>query len=147
MFSKSTEIGLRAVIYIAQKASEEKKLGLAEVSKAIDAPRSFTAKILQQLTVDNGIVSSARGPNGGFYISEKAKKSSVRKILDLLGENELLEKCVLGLKQCSEEKPCPMHSGYRSIKKDLIKLFETKTIQDLANELAEGNTYINLRKR
>jgi Rrf2 family protein len=147
MFSKSTEIGLRAVIYIAQKASEEKKLGLGEVSKAIDAPRSFTAKILQQLTVDNGIVSSARGPNGGFFISEKAKKSSVRKILDLLGENELLEKCVLGLKQCSEEKPCPMHSGYRSIKKDLIKLFETKTIQDLATELSSGETYINLRKK
>jgi DNA-binding IscR family transcriptional regulator len=58
-----------------------------------------------------------------------------------------LEKCVLGIKQCSEEKPCPMHSGYRSIKKDLIKLFETKTIQDLATELSSGETYINLRKK
>jgi len=35
MFSKSTEYALRATIFIAQKSSEEKKLGLDEISKAI----------------------------------------------------------------------------------------------------------------
>lgn len=146
MFSKSTEYALRATIYIAQKSSEEKKLGIEAISKATDTPRSFTAKILQALTRDNKIVSSVRGPNGGFYMIEKAKKLPVRSILDAMGEDEILEKCILGLNQCSEAKPCPMHAQYKSIKQQLIKLFETKTIQQLAADIKEGEIFINNKK-
>ena len=146
MFLKTTEYALRAVIYIAQKSSEEKKLGLAEIAKAIDSPQSFTAKILQQLTSGNKLVSSTRGPNGGFYISEKSKKLPVYAILEVMGEDEILKKCVLGLKECSETKPCPMHHQYKLIKPQLIKMFETKTIRDLADEIASGKSYINNKK-
>ena len=143
MFSKSTEYALRATIYIAQKGSEEKKLGIEEISKAIDSPRSFTAKILQALTKDNKVVSSVRGPNGGFYMTENAKKLPARAILTAMGEDEILEKCILGLNQCSEAQPCPMHSQYKSIKQQFIKLFETKTIQQLAADLKDGEVFIN----
>jgi Rrf2 family protein len=146
MFSKTTEYALRAVIYIAQKGSEEKKLGLAEIAKAIDSPQSFTAKILQQLTAGNKIVSSSRGPNGGFYITDKAKKLPVRSVLSIMGEDEVLEKCVLGLKRCSEVNPCPMHSQYKLIKPQLIKLFETKTIQNLADEISSGASVIGNKR-
>ena len=146
MFSKSTEYALRATIYIAQKSSEEKKLGIKAISIATDSPQSFTAKILQLLTKDNRIISSVRGPNGGFYMTEKAKKLPVRSILTLLGEDEILEKCILGLNQCSEAKPCPMHAQYKSIKQQLIKLFETKTIQQLAADIKDGEVFINNKK-
>ena len=142
MFSKSTEYALRATIYIAQKSSEEKKLGIEAISKATDSPRSFTAKILQALTKDNKVVSSVPGPNGGFYMTEKAKKMPVRSILDAIGEVEILEKCILGLNQCSEAKPCPMHAQYKSIKQQLIKLFETKTIEQLAVDIKDGEVFI-----
>lgn len=146
MFSKSTEYALRATIYIAQKSSEDKKLGIEAIAKATDTPRSFTAKILQALTRDNKVVSSVRGPNGGFYMTEKAKKLPVRSILDAMGEDEILEKCILGLNQCSEAKPCPMHAQYKSIKLQLIKLFETKTIQQLAADIKDGEIFINNKK-
>ena len=146
MFSKSTEYALRATIYIAQKSSEENKLGIKEISEAIDSPQSFTAKILQSLTREN-IVSAVRGPNGGFYISEKAKKLPARSILQAMGEAEVLEKCVLGLKKCSEVQPCPMHSQYKSIRQQLIQLFVTKTIQQLAADIKDGVVFINNKKK
>ena len=146
MFSKATEYALRATIYIAQKSSEEKKLGIEEISKAIDSPQSFTAKILQSLTREN-IVSAVRGPNGGFFISEKAKKKPARSVLLAMGEDDVLEKCVLGLKMCSEIQPCPMHAQYKSIKQQLIKLFVTKTIQQLAADIKDGVVFINNKKR
>ena len=146
MFSKATEYALRATIYIAKKSSEENKLGMEEIAKAIDSPQSFTAKILQQLTKDNKIISSVRGPNGGFYMTKSARKLPVRSILEATGEDKVLEKCVLGLAQCSELKPCPMHSQYKSIKKQLINLFETKTIQRLVDDMADGTTFINNKK-
>lgn len=146
MFSKATEYALRATIYIAKKSTEEKKLGIEEISKAIDSPQSFTAKILQALTKNNKVVSSVRGPNGGYYLTKKAKKLPVRSILQAMGEDEVLEKCVLGLKQCSEIKPCPMHAQYKSIKQQLIKLFVTKTIQQLAADIKDGEVFINNKK-
>ena len=146
MFSKATEYALRATIYIAQKSSEEKKLGIDAIAKAIDSPKSFTAKILQSLTKDNKVISSIRGPNGGFYITEKAKKLPVRAVLIAMGESEVLDKCVLGLNKCSEVKPCPMHNQYKTIKQQLIGLFESKTIQQLADDIGTGDTYINNKK-
>lgn len=147
MFSKTTEYALRAVIFIAQKSSAEKKLGLAEIAASIDSPPSFTAKILQALTAGNKVVSSVRGPNGGFFITEKAKKLPVRAILEVMEEDKVLEKCVLGLKKCSELKPCPMHLQYKSIKLQLTQLFETKTIEDIAREMTEGVFYISNNKK
>lgn len=142
MFSKATEYAIRATIYLAQKSSEEHKLGIAEISTAIDSPKSFTAKILQLLTKDNRVVSSVRGPHGGFYLSAKAKKLPVRAVLQAMGEDEILEKCVMGLKLCSEKEPCPMHAQYKIIKAQLISLFTTKTIQQLADEIKEGVVFI-----
>lgn len=147
MFSKATEYALRATIYIARKSTEDKKISIDEIAKAIDSPQSFTAKILQSLTKDNKVISSVRGPNGGFFLTEKAKKLPVRSILEAMGEDEVLEKCVLGLKLCSEIQPCPMHAQYKSIKQQLIKLFETKTIQQLAAEIKDGEVFINNKKR
>lgn len=143
MFSKATEYALRATIFIAQKGTEEKKLSIDEIAKAIDSPKSFTAKILQSLTKDNHIISSVRGPNGGFYLTEKSKKLPVRTILKAMGEEEVLEKCVLGLKQCSELQPCPMHEQYKSIRKQLKDLFVAKSIQQFASEIKDGVVFIN----
>lgn len=147
MFSKATEYALRATIYIAKKSTAEKKVGIEEISKAIDSPKSFTAKILQALTKDDMVVSSVRGPNGGFFLTAKAKKLPVRTILQAMGEDEILEKCVLGLKQCSEVQPCPMHEQYKTIKQQLIKLFVSKTIGQLAADMKDGEVFINNKKR
>jgi Rrf2 family transcriptional regulator, iron-sulfur cluster assembly transcription factor len=147
MFSKATEYALRATIYIAKKGTEERKLGIEEIAKAIDSPKSFTAKILQALTKDNKVVSSVRGPNGGFFIPDKVKKMPVRIVLQVMGEDEMLEKCVLGLKRCSELQPCPMHDQYKSVKQLLIKLFVSKTIQQLADDIKEGEVYIKNKRR
>lgn len=142
MFSKSTEYALRAAIFIAQKGSEQNKLGIGAIAAAIDSPLSFTAKIMQLLSKGNKLVSSVRGPNGGFFMTEKAMQLPVRSVLDQMGENEVLEKCILGLNKCSETKPCPMHSEYKQIKLNLVRMFETKTIKQLADDLKDGEVYI-----
>ena len=144
MFSKATEYALRATIYIAQKSSEENKIGIEEIAKSIDSPQSFTAKILQILTKDNKIVSSTRGPNGGFYITKQARKLPVMAIMEAMGENDFFKNCVLGLKLCSEVNPCPMHYEYKPIKQQLIALFENKTIQILADEIKNGDVFIRI---
>ncbi|HRN79422.1 MAG TPA: Rrf2 family transcriptional regulator [Ferruginibacter sp.] len=142
MFSKATEYALRAVIYIAQKGSPENKISIEEISGAIGSPRSFTAKILQILRKDNRIIQSVTGPQGGFYMTEQHRKLPVRAILTAMNEDHILSKCVLGLHTCNELKPCPMHASYKKIKEQLIQLFETRTIAQLAHEMDAGTAFI-----
>ncbi|MCZ2472542.1 RrF2 family transcriptional regulator [Aquirufa ecclesiirivi] len=142
MFSKATEYALRAVIFIAQKSSEQEKLGLAEIAEAIHSPQFFTAKILQKLTLHNQVISSVRGPNGGFYITEAAKQKSVKSIVEVMGEGDLFDKCVLGLNRCSEKNPCPMHDQYKPIREDFVTLFEHQSIEEMAQEMNSGSFFI-----
>ncbi len=136
MFSKSTEYALRAVLFIGKFSSSEKKLSITEIAHAIKSPKSFTAKILQKLTKKNTLITSVSGPNGGLYISEQAKKTSMMKVLFLLEEDHVINKCVLGLHECSEVHPCPMHHRYKLIKPLLLDMFENKTIQDILVEMS-----------
>lgn len=146
MFSKTTEYALRATIYIALRGSEENKLSIDEISKAIDSPRPFTAKILQLLTKDNKVVSSVKGPGGGFYITSKSKKLPAKNILDAVHDDKILTKCVLGLHQCSEKNPCPMHSDFKKIRSELNHLFERRTIAYFAEKMNMDKIFINNSK-
>ena len=75
MFSKACEYAIRATIYIAVQSSQNLRVGLKNISKEIDSPEPFTAKILQQLSKNN-IIESIKGPPGGFQID----KNDMRKI-------------------------------------------------------------------
>jgi len=142
MFSKTTEYALRATFFIAQKGSKTNKLSIIEIAKAIGSPQPFTSKILQILTRDRSLVSSVRGPNGGFFMTEKAKKLPVSRILQVMHEEQTIKKCIMGLPQCTSEKPCPLHEQYLSIRNQLNILFETTTIGDIANNLNDQGVFL-----
>lgn len=143
MFSKSTEYALRAIIYLAQRSSPDNKISITELADAIGSPKSFTAKILQNLTRDNRLISSITGPNGGFYLTDQAKKKSMLHVLELLGDDVVITGCVLGLKECSEANPCPLHDQYKLIKPRLLQMLKKKSIQDLANDMKDPRVVIH----
>ena len=84
MFSKACEYAIKATIYIAQQSHQERRVNVKEVSKAVDAPEAFTAKILQQLCREN-ILESNRGKQGGFIFQiEKQKQIKIYDVVQLL---------------------------------------------------------------
>lgn len=134
MFSKACEYALRATLYIAQNSSNGKRLGVEEIATGIDAPKSFTAKILQQLNKGN-VISSAKGPTGGFFISEDLRNQPVWNVLIAMGEDGRITNCVMGLNECSDKKPCPMHGQYKGLKQQLAELFQNRTVADVAQAM------------
>ena len=147
MFSKTTEYALRATLYITQTTKVDELVSLEDIAAAIGSPRSFTAKIMQDLTRNNILVTSARGPNGGFSLSEKSRQKPAKVILDIMGEFELLKKCVIGLSKCSETQPCPLHYEYKAIRQQLTSLFHDNTIQELAGKIGKDKVVINIEER
>jgi Rrf2 family iron-sulfur cluster assembly transcriptional regulator len=141
MFSKACEYGIRAVLYIANHGRHDVRLSLKDIAKGTDSPQPFTAKILQTL-VKNKIVSSQKGPTGGFYIKPEALRLTVNEIIKTIDGGEILRSCVLGLKYCSDAKPCPVHHEVKTHTTALREIMKTKTIGQLAAEIAKGKTVL-----
>ncbi|MCU0398812.1 MAG: Rrf2 family transcriptional regulator [Cyclobacteriaceae bacterium] len=145
LFSKACEYAIRAALYISAKSIEGSRLGISEIAEEIDAPVAFTAKILQTLARE-GIISSIKGPNGGFFIEPKAKPIRLITIVKAIDGEKVLSACVLGLKECSDEFPCPVHKELKPFKDRVKKIIEEKTIQDLSADLTSGSVFLK-RKR
>lgn len=70
VYSKACEYAIRSLIFITMKSTSRERVHLDEISKVINSPSTFTAKILQKL-VKTGIILSVKEPRGGFQISEE----------------------------------------------------------------------------
>lgn len=134
MFSKSCKYAIRAVLYLALHSSEQRKLGVKEVAEALDVPGPFLAKLLQQLSRHH-LISSTKGPNGGFYLSPANANANLRGVVESIDGPEIFTSCILGLPVCSSVNPCPLHSRALIYRQGLLELVEDQTIAEVAKRV------------
>lgn len=137
VFSKTCEYAIRAVFFIAHKTESGGRVGIKEIANGIDSPEPFLAKILQDLS-RRGIVQSAKGPNGGFYLDEGAMNRPLAEIVEAVDGNAIFTGCALGLKQCSEVNPCPLHHQFKTIRGEINDLLRTTAIGEFNEDLNLG---------
>jgi len=141
MFSKTCEYALRAMLLIAQKSKAGYKVGIKEIVKEIDAPEHFVAKILQDL-VRKGFVQSLKGPTGGFYLEQASLKYSLADIVKAIDGNKLFAGCGLGLKNCSEVKPCPIHNEFKKVRENIHDMLKDARIGEFSKQLEKNLIFL-----
>jgi Rrf2 family protein len=142
MFSKACEYGIRAAVYIARQSVLGTRVSLVDVAKAIDSPKAYTSKILQLLS-RHGIITSGKGPTGGFSMDARAlRKVTLSTIVSAIDGNAVYSGCGLGLKKCNEKQPCPVHEQFKIIRADLKKMLESTMISTLAADVEKGITFL-----
>jgi Rrf2 family protein len=134
MLSNSCRYGIRAVIYLASQPLSNGKTGIRKISNDLNLPTAFLAKILQQLTKQK-ILSSTKGPHGGFSILKDPRKITLLDIVNTIDGHDVFTNCVMHNGSCEgvkvDRKHCPLHEDYEKTRSDLIKLFSSRTIYDL----------------
>lgn len=143
MFSKTCQYAIRAIIFISKKSSEGLRVGIKEIASGIDSPEHFIAKILQQLG-KKGLVSSAKGPNGGFFI-EKGSDCTIADIVKAIDGDSIFSGCGLGLNYCSETKPCPIHNEFKVVRDELSRVLNNAKVSLFNEDLLKSLTYIKQR--
>lgn len=138
MFSKSCEYGLRAIIYITQQSIEQNMVSLKTIAAETGSPQPFTAKILQVLAKNN-IVKSIKGPYGGFVVEADQFETKLSDIVYILDGDALYKGCGLGLSNCNEKSPCPLHFKFVEIRSNLKSMLEQTTIKSLATDISSQN--------
>jgi Rrf2 family protein len=142
MFSKPTEYAIRAVIFLAANNKEKKRFGIKEVAERLNFPEPYLAKILQNLAKNN-IINSAKGPQGGFFATDETMEYSLLDIIDSYEGLSFFKRCGLGLTDCNDKKPCPIHDEYSVFRNGLYNLLSGKKIKDIVNDLDSEKAFVD----
>jgi Rrf2 family transcriptional regulator, iron-sulfur cluster assembly transcription factor len=142
MFSKACQYAVRAIVYIATHSQQGRCISLREIAREINSPEAFTAKILQQL-VRSGLINSVKGPNGGFDMDKRQlNRVKLSQVVYAIDGDSIYRGCGLGLPECSEREPCPVHDKFKIIRNELRAMLEKTTIQELSQGLTAGLTFL-----
>ncbi len=143
MLSNSSKYAVNAVLYLAVHSTNEKKLLAKEISKSTKIPQAYLSKLMQKLT-RHQLISSVRGPNGGFYLTEENRNVSLLDIVTVIDGDIRLTSCMLGLHKCNENHPCPIHHLVGDTKTNFMKNLERTSVQELVSDIQDGKSFLSL---
>ncbi|MGB5818943.1 MAG: Rrf2 family transcriptional regulator [Saonia sp.] len=141
MLSNSSKYAIKAVLYLALYSSETSKIMVKDISTSIEVPQAYLAKLLQELSRHN-IISSTKGPKGGFYLNEKNRDGSLINIVHVIDGQKRITSCLLGIKDCDEERPCPLHNLVAPSRSAFLKSLENKTIGNLSIDIQKQASFL-----
>ena len=135
MLSNTSKYAIRGVIYLAVYATENKRIGIKKIAEALDIPAPFLGKILQVL-VRRKILSSTKGPNGGFGLDKDPETISLYEIIVEMDGDQLFNSCLLGAGKCNENKAeggyCAIHKDFEDVRSKMVEIYKSKTIGELS---------------
>lgn len=143
MLSKTSKYAIKGVLYLALNSDEEHKVMARDISEPINVPASYISKLLQEL-VRHHIVSSTKGPGGGFYLTPENRQTPLIRIIEVLDGDYRLKSCMLSLKDCDDDRPCPMHRLLGAAKANLVRNLEEHTVEDLMRDIQAGKSHLPL---
>ena len=129
IFSKKCEYGLQAILYIATQPMGN-TVPAEKISQALKIPREFVSKILQDLRA-SGLIRSAKGKSGGFYLGKDSSKIKLIDIVEAIDGLEMFNSCVLGFPECSPDAPCPVHDKWGTLRDQAYQMLKAETLDQL----------------
>ncbi len=125
--SKKVEYSIILISYLSKK--DGKTASLAEVAKKARLPYRFLGQLATALK-EAGIVESKEGKSGGYSLKKDWRRKSLYDLLEGLGENKHVVKCLGTGVVCARESGCELRKMWKKIEKSftrelkLIKLSE-----------------------
>jgi Rrf2 family protein len=141
MLSKTSEYALRAVLFLARE-SRDIQVPAGDIAAGLDVPANYLSKILHTLS-RAGVVSSERGPGGGYRLARPADTMS---LADVVGAFEPISpgsRCLLGRARCHDDQPCAAHERWRLVFDPVTAFFRETMVAELlepSGEVAEPAT-------
>jgi Rrf2 family protein len=130
VLSKSFGYALRGVLYVSLMKDEQRNISIEEIAARLSVPRHFLGKIMKSV-VKAGVLGSSRGQHGGFYVNEDTLSTPLINIVLLIEGTNYFNTCVLNLRRCNADRPCPLHGRVEKFKHDLQQVYSQTTIGDL----------------
>ncbi|MBP8824387.1 MAG: Rrf2 family transcriptional regulator [Flavobacteriales bacterium] len=141
MLSLTCKASIKAVVFLGSRLATGARSSLKEVAEFIDENEHTVGKLLQRL-VKAGLIQSAKGPKGGFFLTAKQADQRVMRIVEAIDGADVFKQCGLGLSRCSDSHPCPFHEDFKPIREQFRDLCNERRVRDLYQEVNSGLAHL-----
>jgi Rrf2 family protein len=124
--SEGTSLAFHGLALIAEGSPE--RLNMKTVAERLSASEAHLAKVFQKLT-RAGIVSSVRGPTGGFVIEKPAREITLLEIYEILEGPVDQGGCPLGREKCSFSR-CMFEGKMNRISREIYEVLKNIRVSD-----------------
>ena len=130
VLSQTAVYALRATLCLAEREPHE-RLRVDDIAAELGVPRNYLSKILHVLARD-GVLSSSRGPGGGFTLARPASELKLEEIVQRFDGFPSESGCLLGRTECSEEDPCAAHDQWKHVAAAVRDFFRDTSLADFS---------------
>lgn len=124
MFSQTVEYALRAMLCLASQNGTA--LTSERIAQQTQVPASYLSKVLRDL-VRAQLVSSFRGPNGGFVLAHAAAQITVLQVVNAVDPIRRIARCPMNNPE--HHDLCPLHRSLDDALAHIEGVFGSTTLE------------------
>jgi Rrf2 family iron-responsive transcriptional regulator len=129
--TRQTNYAIRILMYCT--ANNDRLSRIPEIANAYSVSELFLFKILQPL-VENGLVETVRGRNGGVRLGRPADQISLFDVVRVTEESFAMAECFESDSDCPLVDSCALNSALREALNAFFEVLGRHTIADLVAE-------------
>lgn len=134
--STKSQYGVRAMFELA-KNYDNGPLTIKEIAEKQDVSVAYLEQLLNKLRRSK-LISSRKGPGGGYSISKKPEEISINMILNALEGPVTITQCLgPSAKGCNRIEKCVTRLLWKSLGEKIEDFLETISLNDLLKEEAK----------
>ncbi|MBN8827198.1 MAG: Rrf2 family transcriptional regulator [Sphingobacteriia bacterium] len=134
MLTSRGRYAVMAMVHMAKAADKTIPISLGEISVEQNIPLNYLEQIFAKLRKNN-LVTSTKGPGGGYRLSRKLKEINVGEIVQAVEEPIKITRCnnEEKLRCMPNQTKCLTHNLWEELSKEIEKYLDSVTLDDFSN--------------
>ncbi len=122
---------LRAALALAKRSEGTKPVSIKTISESEGISPEFLEQIFFKLR-KAGLISSVRGPGGGFFFSRPLSEISLKNLVDASGEGVDISPCACGLQvSCERVEDCTAGAIWRELATHIDAFLTSLSLEEI----------------
>jgi len=131
--STRARYAVRAMMDLALNGEEGQAVTRDQIAKRQNLSPLYLSHLLLRLS-KSGLIRSAKGPGGGYYLAKDASDISVGDIVRAVGESLSLVSCVADEESCEAARTCAAHKLWERLAEIVNETLDSLTLADMVEE-------------
>lgn len=89
----------------------------------------------------SGLINSAQGAHGGYFLTKPARDITVGEIVQSVEGNMSLVECVTKPSICDKASTCVTREIWKEIREKMMETLESTTLQDMVEQQRQNQTH------
>jgi Rrf2 family protein len=129
--TRETDYAVRCILALSKE--RDRTISASEISRSMDIPKSFLAKILRRLS-RKGLVKSTQGVRGGFRLSKRPREINLLEVIEAVQGLSSMNRCAVDKRVCNRSGTCAVHPIWVNLRIEIEGRLKRENFEKLARK-------------